>query len=488
MGAPYTSVSISGYNSNPPPDDGTQTEANRVKYDTTKTKLADPVKTLAETIDTNIGTAFGKVVGGAGITSTAISYQVLSTDQGKLVRATGSSITITTPDATDVDDPFVFALHNESSGTVTLDGSGSQTIDGGASITLAAGEGIAIFTDGSNWFTIGRNNVSESTSGFVLLNGIMGSSVGSNALTISILDKAANTPSAANPVFVVIRNSTAVNPAYTLMAITAATTLVISSGSTMGASNGAAFRLWVVGFNDAGTFRLGAINCRNGLSIFPLAPWSIASSTAEGGAGGADSAHTIYTGTAVSSKPYQLVGYLTWESGLAAAGTWNILPTRNQNFGLGVPLPGQTVQTAANTTGALATTTTSIPLDDTIPQSGEGVEVMSQAITPSSAANLLDVRHVGFYSCNPGATGIAALFQDATASALAAVAISLTANTDMGTIPLNWALLAATTSATTFKIRAGSSAGATLSFNGSNAARLFGGVAASTLSVAEIMG
>ena len=30
MAAPYTSQSISGYNDNPPPDDGSQTEANRV--------------------------------------------------------------------------------------------------------------------------------------------------------------------------------------------------------------------------------------------------------------------------------------------------------------------------------------------------------------------------------------------------------------------------------------------------------------------------
>ncbi len=53
----YVSQSISGYNSSPPPDDGTVSEANRTKYATVKDKLADPVKTLAEIVDTAMLTA-----------------------------------------------------------------------------------------------------------------------------------------------------------------------------------------------------------------------------------------------------------------------------------------------------------------------------------------------------------------------------------------------------------------------------------------------
>ena len=155
MGAPYTSVTIADYNTNPPSDDGSQTEANRGKYATVKTKLSDPVRTLAETINSNILAAFGKVIGGGGVTATAISYQVLSTDQGKLVRATASGITVTTPSATDVDDPFVFGFLNNSAGNVTLDGSGAQTINGSASLTIGAGDGVMVFTDGTNWFTTG---------------------------------------------------------------------------------------------------------------------------------------------------------------------------------------------------------------------------------------------------------------------------------------------------------------------------------------------
>lgn len=157
MADPYSTVSITGYNSNPPADDGSAVEANRVKWSTIKTKLNDPVKTRTDDMDTALVAAFAKMIGGAGLTSTAINYTVLSTDQGKLVRATQPSITITTPDATDVDAPFVFGFLNNSTGDVTLDGSGSQTIDGDASITVPAGGGVLAFTDGSNWFTTGQN-------------------------------------------------------------------------------------------------------------------------------------------------------------------------------------------------------------------------------------------------------------------------------------------------------------------------------------------
>jgi len=62
MSNPYTSVSIVGYNASPPPDDGTQSEANKVEWAKHKEKLSDPVKTLAEGIDTNVLAAFASLV------------------------------------------------------------------------------------------------------------------------------------------------------------------------------------------------------------------------------------------------------------------------------------------------------------------------------------------------------------------------------------------------------------------------------------------
>lgn len=157
MGAPYTSVTVASYNLNPPPDDGSQSPQNQVVWATTKTKLADPIKTAVEAVNTNIPLALAKLVGGGGITETSTDYEIQASNQGGLVVCDTASRTITTPDATDVDEPFVVAVVNTSSGSITLEGSGAQTIDGATSITIPAGNGVNLHTDGTNWFTDGQN-------------------------------------------------------------------------------------------------------------------------------------------------------------------------------------------------------------------------------------------------------------------------------------------------------------------------------------------
>src|SRR3990167_2767088 len=60
--SPYTSVSISGYDSNPPTDDGATTVANQVSWAKHKAKHSDPIKALSESINTNLVTAFAKSI------------------------------------------------------------------------------------------------------------------------------------------------------------------------------------------------------------------------------------------------------------------------------------------------------------------------------------------------------------------------------------------------------------------------------------------
>lgn len=157
MASPFTSTTVTNYNANPPADDGSAVAANQVKWSTIKTKLSDPLNTFASAVNSALTSAFAKLIGSAGILSTGISYSVLSADQGKLIKATASSITITTPDATDVQSPFSFSVLNNSSGSVTVDGFSAQTVDGAASITVPAGGGVRLETDGTNWFTDGQN-------------------------------------------------------------------------------------------------------------------------------------------------------------------------------------------------------------------------------------------------------------------------------------------------------------------------------------------
>ena len=147
---------------------------------------------------------------------------------------------------------------------------------------------------------------------------------------------------------------------------------------------------------------------------------------------------------------------------------------------------GAVLQIVNTQTGVVSTGSTTIPNDDTIPQNTEGAEVMLLSITPKSASNKLKIDVV--VNLASAATGnvIAALFQDSTANALAAVA-EYTATTN-GNIRLVFThfMTAGTTSATTFKVRVGCNNAGTVTFNGASGARLFGGVMASSITITEI--
>lgn len=149
-------------------------------------------------------------------------------------------------------------------------------------------------------------------------------------------------------------------------------------------------------------------------------------------------------------------------------------------------LAGSVVQVVNTITGAVATGSTTMPDDDTVPQSGEGTQFMTLAITPTNASNKLRIDVVFNFASNGSTQSILALFQDSTAGALAA-ASQYISQVDKGSqIVLTHYMAAGTTSATTFKVRAGDSAGGTITFNGVSAGRKFGGVMASSITITEI--
>jgi hypothetical protein len=146
---------------------------------------------------------------------------------------------------------------------------------------------------------------------------------------------------------------------------------------------------------------------------------------------------------------------------------------------------GFAVQEVHSASNALATGTTIIPYDDTIPQNTEGDQYMSVAITPKSTTNRLYIECVFFGSVSIGNELIVALFQDTNVNALSAVSEYNATATGRHSIKLAYEMAAGTTSATTFKIRAGCAAAATTTFNGDSSARRFGGVAGSYIRVTE---
>ncbi len=146
---------------------------------------------------------------------------------------------------------------------------------------------------------------------------------------------------------------------------------------------------------------------------------------------------------------------------------------------------GNVVQVVNFQTGALATGTTLVPNDDSIPQITEGDQYMSLAITPTSAANILVIEVVFQYGTNTSTVWMAtSLFQDATAGALASV-VTYDNSVNINQNTFSHTMISGTTSATTFRVRSGSNTAATTTFNGYGGLRVHGGSSASSITITE---
>jgi len=202
-------------------------------------------------------------------------------------------------------------------------------------------------------------------------------SVAASALTIS-----------ASALALDFRSATLTSGAVTTVSGTPAN-LVISSGSTLGTVNATQSRIVVLALNNAGNIELAAVNIAGGND---LSETGLISTTAEGGAGAADSASTVYSTTARTSVAYRVIGYI--ESTQATAGTWATAPSTIQGQG-GQALAamsslgyGQTWQNVAGSR-AFATTyynTTGKPIELKIKPTGSGTSLTISASINGAAS------------------------------------------------------------------------------------------------------
>lgn len=149
-------------------------------------------------------------------------------------------------------------------------------------------------------------------------------SVGSNALTIAVKTMTGVDASSGDPLFAIMRSATASAGSFAMRTITTALSLVVSSGSKLGHANSDSrwTYVYLIDYN-AGTLELAVSSRFYGLQ-------GITSTTAEGGAGAADSATAMYSTTARSSVPYLCVGRFTapqttagtWATAVASAEAW----------------------------------------------------------------------------------------------------------------------------------------------------------------------
>jgi hypothetical protein len=144
----------------------------------------------------------------------------------------------------------------------------------------------------------------------------------------------------------------------------------------------------------------------------------------------------------------------------------------------------------SNTTfGSWTASTAVIPYDNTIPQSSEGVQILTVNHTPGSTTTRLRIRavaHIGANDTNSNA--VLALFKDSEPSARACSQTGY-AN-DGGTVPptvIEYDILSPGTSAATWKLRGGTSVSSSNLFtvNGSYNAAKLGGTLITSLSIQE---
>lgn len=304
--------------------------------------------------------------------------------------------------------------------------------------------------------------------------------VSAKALTVALKGVNGNDPASGNPCMIAFRSATLTDGKPVVRSVTSSLSVVLSSGSTLGFTAALAGRLYVWAIDNAGTVELALSRTAD---IFPES--NLVSTTAEGGAGAADSASVMYSTTARTNVACRCIGYIEITTG-ATAGEWDNAPTVVQVMGPGVHRTGDIVQTRTNSFVALTGCATTMPYDDTIPQITEGNEVLTVTIIPTSAINRLHIDAnvlAATSTANQGAS--VALFQDSTAGALA-VAGSTVVAAYVADISLHHDRLAGTTSSTVFRLRAGGHTN-TLYINGYDAShRLYGERASTTLTVKEV--
>jgi hypothetical protein len=182
----------------------------------------------------------------------------------------------------------------------------------------------------------------------------------------------------------------------------------------------------------------------------------------------------------------------TFNVSITAHGLCPIAPNDTTKVLRGGAVPAwgydKVIQVVNSQIGAVATGTTLLPFDDTIPQKTEGDEYMTLAITPKNASNILQIDVLCILSSSAGAGQrlSAALFQDDASNALAASTVSHPAAGYMEIISFRHRMVAGTVIATTFKVRIGADDAGTTTFNGQTAGRIFGGVMASSITITEI--
>jgi hypothetical protein len=479
------------------------------------------------------------------VTGKSVNYTVVSTDRATTLVSTGGAITFDLTSSTTLGNGWMALISNQGTGALTIDPAGAQTIDGAATKTLNQTESCFIVADGGTaWFSVGFGQSITSSVTRLVTN-----AAGSGNLTLTTAEAASLlqeftgaltgnrniiVPTSAGSYHVT--NSTTATGAFTFTVKTAAGTgIALSSGTrsildcdgtnVVSAQSSTAGTVSSIG---VGTGLSGSVNPITATGDISLANTAVTPGTygsvSQVGQFAVDAQGRITSASGVTILATSIGGALATTaiitattSGLSGGGSLAAdrtlavdIPsiaaiTASQNnlgdvlmlqsvtaTGLRKEtklnaLSGMPIQTVAAETGAVATASVVIPADDTIPQITEGVEIVTATITPTNASSTLYITTTLMLFSSSAQEGAMALFQDAGVNALAAMGFVIPSANQGGPFTLTHKMTAGTTSATTFRVRAGPATAATFTVNGVAAARRYGGVASSSITVQEVL-
>lgn len=265
-------------------------------------------KTLTSPIISSISNT-GTITLPSGTSDTLVARATADTLTNKTISFAGNTLTNVQPTSTMTTKGDIYVA--TASNTVTRQGIGSDT----QVLTADSGQ-----TNGLKWAT----PATAPDQSYEISNCSLATSVSSNALTVALKDKSGADASVGSPCKIGFRSATAATGTYSQVLVTAALSVVISSGSTLGCTSAVACTLYVYAVNNAGTVVLAV-----GDNIM-TDEGSVATTTVLAGGGADDAGNVLYSTAAQTSKAVRFLGRITITE--ATAGTWASNATEVSNL------------------------------------------------------------------------------------------------------------------------------------------------------------
>lgn len=197
-------------------------------------------------------------------------------------------------------------------GALTLTNGANLILPTGANIQTVAGDCCVVLAETTTKFRVISYTRADGTplaSGATSQIRSAAASVASNALTLTI-----------NPDTFTFHNAALTSGALSSVALTAAASLTVPSGATLGTTNGVAARIALLAINNAGVIEPAVVNITS--ASINLDECGLISTTAIGSS--ANSAGIVYSAAARTNVPYRVVALV--DTSQTTAGTWAVAP------------------------------------------------------------------------------------------------------------------------------------------------------------------